>query len=129
EAEAEASPAAATAAAAPTTSLVPVFPAVDAEEANEENLLALVRDWLDAWQNQDLDGYFSSYHTDFAPLYQSTRSAWRDNHVRSIQRPSGISIGLEDFSVTGSTEVGVQVGFWMEYQSPGYADRTFKELV
>src|SRR5690606_31367231 len=23
----------------------------------------------------------------------------------------------------------VQVGFWMEYQSPGYADRTFKELV
>lgn len=112
-----------------SASLVPTFPAVDAVEASEANLLALVRSWLDAWQNQDLDAYFASYHTDFAPLYQSTRSAWRDNRVRSIQRPSAISIGLEDFSVAGSTDVGMQVSFWMEYQSPGYADRTFKELV
>ena len=111
------------------TSVVPAFPAADLEEVTEEKLQALVRNWLSAWQNQDLDGYFRAYHTDFAPLYQSTRRAWRDNRVRSIQSPAFISIALEDFSVTGTTDVGVQVSFWMEYQNPSYADRTRKELV
>ncbi|HHX81739.1 MAG TPA: AAA family ATPase [Pseudomonadaceae bacterium] len=117
------------AASASTTSVVPTFPATELEELSEENLQSLVRTWLSAWQNQDLDGYFRAYHTDFAPLYQSTRRAWRDNRVRSIESPAFISIALEDFSVTGTTDVGVQVNFWMEYQSSSYADRTRKELV
>lgn len=63
------------------------LPVVQGVAPTEANLLAAVEAWVNAWQSQDLDGYFSAYHTDFAPLYQSTRAAWRDNRVRSIQRP------------------------------------------
>src|SRR5690606_24398704 len=120
-----------TAAATPvsTASVVPVLPAMQGVAPTEANLLAAVEQWVDAWQAQNLDGYFSAYHTDFAPLYQSTRAAWRDNRVRSIQRPAAITIGLEEFQVVGDAEVGMQVAFWLNYQSPDYADRTYKELV
>jgi MSHA biogenesis protein MshM len=110
-------------------SLVPVFPAATAQDDSPQALEAMVVNWLNAWQSQNLDGYFAAYHTDFAPLYQNTRAAWRDNRVRSISRPNAINIAVEDFTVSGRTAIGAHVTFWMEYQTNSYADRTFKELV
>lgn len=115
--------------ASSTVSVVPILPGAALQDLTPEALEDVVRNWLAAWQNKDLDGYFGAYHTDFAPLYQGTRAAWRNNRSNSITRPSAISIALEDFTVSGDSVVGTHVSFWMEYHTATYADRTFKELV
>lgn len=112
-----------------TVSVVPILPAATPQDLTPEALEDVVRNWLAAWQNKDLDAYFGVYHTDFAPLYQGTRAAWRDNRSSSITRPSAISIALEDFTVNGESVVGTHVSFWLEYHTATYADRTLKELV
>lgn len=110
-------------------SLLPDFTMPELADASPEALEEVVQQWLNAWQNQDMDGYFGAYHTDFAPLYQGTRAAWRDNRVRALNRPAAISIAIEDFTVLDTSPIGTHVGFTMEYHTPTYADRTRKELV
>jgi hypothetical protein len=89
----------------------------------------VIRDWLMAWQDQDVDNFFSYYHTDFAPLYQDTLAAWRAERQDRISRPSSIMIELEDFMVEETSRIGTKVSFWMNYESPNYADRTLKEVL
>lgn len=97
--------------------------------ANPDELEGVIRDWLTAWQQQDVDDFFSYYHTDFAPLYQDTLAAWRADRQTKITRPANIMIELEDFMVGPSSSIGTRVSFWMTYESPSYADRTLKEVL
>lgn len=122
-------PAPVTPAASTTVSLVPIFATAALQDDSPAALEALVRNWLGAWQSQNLDAYFGAYHTDFAPMYQTTRAAWQDNRLRSVSRPSAISIAMDEFTINGVSAVGTHVSFWMEYHTPTYADRTLKELV
>ena len=92
-------------------------------------LETVVSQWLDAWQSQNLDAYFSYYHTDFAPLYQDTLGVWREDRSNSVTNPAAITINTDDFTVTGDAINGISVQFWMNYSSPSYSDRTRKELV
>ncbi len=115
--------------ASSAVSVVPLLPTPTLQDLTPEALEAVVRNWISAWQNQDLDSYFGAYHTDFAPLYQGTRAAWRANRSDSITRPSAISIALEDFTVNGESVVGTHESFWLEYHTATYAVRTLKELV
>jgi hypothetical protein len=119
--------------AAPAVAPPPARPLITINQANQAptqaELQAVIDGWLDAWQTQDLDSYFSYYHTDFAPLYQNTLSTWREDRSTSVSNPASIAISGEDLNVTGATINGFSVQFWMNYQSPTYADRTLKELV
>lgn len=93
------------------------------------DLEQVVQNWLAAWRSQNPDAYLSYYHTDFAPLYHNSRSNWRDDRVRSLTRPARIDIVLSDLEVAETDSTGTKVRFWLDYQSPTYADRTLKELV
>lgn len=104
-------------------------PPVAITSGTAENLEQLVRQWLDAWQRQNLDDFFSYYHTDFAPLYQSTRTAWREDRQSRISRPASIAIELEDFRVGTESALGTTVSFRMIYRAPNYADSTLKEVL
>lgn len=115
--------------ASATVSVAATLPVAILQDPTAEALEEVVRNWLAAWQNKDLDGYFGAYHTDFAPLYQGTRAAWREQRSSSITRPSAISMVLDDFSVGSKSVVGTHVSFWLEYHTATYADRTLKELV
>ncbi len=94
-----------------------------------DELETVIRDWLMAWQDQDVDDFLSYYHTDFAPLYQNTRDDWRMDRQDRISRPASIMIELEDFMVGSSSRIGTKVSFWMSYETPNYADRTLKEVL
>jgi ketosteroid isomerase-like protein len=89
----------------------------------------VVQQWLDAWEQQEVDNFFSYYHTDFAPLYQSTRAAWRVDRQSRIAGPAAIEIELEEFRVGTASALGTTVSFWMTYRAPNYADRTLKEVL
>lgn len=89
----------------------------------------VVQQWLDAWEQQQVDAFFSYYHTDFAPLYQNTRAAWRADRQSRIAAPAAIQIELEEFRVGTASPLGTTVSFWMTYRAPNYADRTLKEVL
>ncbi len=97
--------------------------------ASPDELESVIREWLTAWQDQDVDDFFSYYHTDFAPLYQDTRADWRMDREGKISQPTSIMIELEDFMVESTSRIGTRVSFWMTYESPTYADRTLKEVL
>ncbi len=105
------------------------IPGPTVTDASPEELEMVIRDWLMAWEEQDVDDFFSYYHTDFAPLYQDTIAAWRAERQNRISRPSSIMIELQDFMVEETSRIGTRVSFWMNYEAPNYADRTLKEVL
>jgi hypothetical protein len=117
------------AAPAPAVPRVTRIPGPTVTDANPDELEMVIRDWLMAWQDQDVDNFFSYYHTDFAPLYQDTVADWRADRQDRISRPSSIMIELEDFMVEETSRIGTKVSFWMNYEASNYADRTLKEVL
>ncbi len=108
-------PAAATQAPAPvdTTALARMF----------------VEDWFNAWQAQDVAGYFSHYADDFMPANDQTQDEWRSQRERNITRHDSISIELESFNVVAEAEDSLTVEFDMHFTAPTYEDRTSKQVV
>ena len=127
---APAAPAASAPAATPPAPALPArIPGPTVTNGSADELELVIRDWLMAWQDQDVDNFFSYYHTDFAPLYQNTLTDWRSDRQSKISRPASIMIELEDFTVGPTSPLGTKVSFWMTYETPNYADRTLKEVL
>ena len=108
-------------------------PATEAEaesiaEASEDPL-TVVDGWLAAWQNKDLEEYFSFYHPQFSPRDSSDLESWRNERSSRINRPADIEINLENLRIVNERAQETTVSVQFTYQSPGYSDRTVKELV
>lgn len=88
-----------------------------------------VLNWVNAWEGQAFDGYFSSYHPDFEPRYHDSLSEWRRNRERVIGNANRISLQLSDFTIISEDPNSIEVHFWLAYQSPTYRDNTRKKLV
>jgi Mat/Ecp fimbriae outer membrane usher protein len=88
-----------------------------------------VDEWLVAWERQDLETYFLHYHADFEPSNRVSVDVWRETRTRNISRPSSIDIEMEEFEVVQVDANDAVIRLWFTYQSPTYADRTWKELV
>lgn len=88
-----------------------------------------VSNWVDAWEGQALDVYFSSYHSEFEPRYHNSRSEWRQSRERVIGNANRISLELSDFTIISEDSSSIEVHFWLAYQSPTYQDNTRKKLV
>ena len=89
---------------------------------------ALIQGWLQAWENQDVNGYFDSYHEEYEPENFASLAAWRNQRERNITRPASIMIDYQDYMVLSRNADSTMVTLRMEYQSPTYADRTLKQL-
>jgi ketosteroid isomerase-like protein len=88
-----------------------------------------VEDWFNAWQAQDVTGYFSHYADDFVPANDQAPDAWRSQRERNITRHDSISIELESFTSVAETGDSVTVEFDMHFTAPTYQDRTRKQVV
>ena len=85
--------------------------------------------WVSAWENQDLDSYFSNYHAEFEPRYQNSQTAWRQNRQRVIGNAEWIRLEMRELEVIELIEDSIEVHFWLAYESPTYRDDTLKKLV
>lgn len=85
--------------------------------------------WLAAWQEQNLDAYFASYHADFVPRYHPSSPRWRQDRTRVINNARSISLALAEYEILPSTPERLEVQFWLDYKSATYADSTQKKLV
>lgn len=86
-------------------------------------------DWMAAWQAQNLNGYFASYHPEFAPRYHPSRERWQADRSRVISNARSIILTMTEFEVLASTPDRVEVQFWLDYASATYKDSTQKRLI
>ncbi len=88
----------------------------------------VVEQWLQAWQQQDLNAYFSSYHENFEPISFSSLTTWQNNRERNILRPASIDIDYDDYMVLSRNADSTMLTLRMTYESPTYADSSLKQL-
>lgn len=115
-----------------TTATTPVAVIQDASETATMTVgQALERDvrrWMAAWQGQNLEDYFSSYHPEFVPRYHDSRQRWQQDRSRVIGNARSITLAMSEFEILTSAADRVEVQFWLDYASPTYADSTQKKL-
>ncbi|MFT5321847.1 MAG: hypothetical protein ACI934_002005, partial [Pseudohongiellaceae bacterium] len=90
---------------------------------------AFLNDWLGAWKNQDVEGYFRHYHDDFSPANFDSKSDWRADRMRKIHEKRFIDIAFNDIEILDENEDTTRIRFWLSYASSFYLDRTLKEVV
>ena len=103
--------------------------AQDNQPTDREDFAQWIADWAEAWQSQDLAGYFSRYHPDFVPQVHDSIESWRQERTDRINSPDSIEIAVCDVEVVDTAETGTTIRFWMDYRSPVYADSTRKEML
>lgn len=93
-----------------------------------EGVLAMVRDWADAWSKQDIEGYLAHYGAGFTPAHGAARDAWASLRRKRLQTPGFIRVGIESPKVRIENESRASVQFTQSYQSDTYSDRVLKRL-
>jgi opacity protein-like surface antigen len=103
--------------------------AQDNQPMGRDDFAQWVTDWAEAWQSQDLAGYFNRYHSDFVPQLHDSRDSWLQERTDRISAPASIEIAVCDVEVIDTAETGTTIRFWMDYRSAVYADSTRKEML
>lgn len=104
-------------------------PAVVSAVAPMDSYREEIDGWLEAWADQDMEGYFASYADNFEPRYDDSVNRWRRNRTRVITNADSITLNLSEFRVVSEDDTTVEVNFWLDYESPTYSDSTLKKLV
>jgi MSHA biogenesis protein MshM len=88
-----------------------------------------INNWVEAWENQDIDQYFQHYQERFESSYHNSKSMWRGDRQTKISRPNFIEIDVDGLELVNSGGAGLTVRFWLSYVSSYYKDRTLKEVL
>lgn len=95
----------------------------------QRQMFNFVNNWLTSWQNQDVNAYLDHYQNNFRAYDFLNTSAWEQDRVTKISRPSYIELRMSDFEVLQETNNEAVIQFSLEYRSAYYADRTLKEIL
>lgn len=83
--------------------------------------------WRNAWMNQDWQAYADNYTADYAPKGMNHHQ-WVGWRKLRISKPDWIRVDVKRMKIIPGNSQQVSVRFWQSYQSPGYVDRSLKEL-
>lgn len=115
----------------PTTAAVeappPPAPAPAAAPFDTAPIQAAINTWAEAWQSQDLPGYFFAYSRAFTPEGGLSRSAWETQRRDRVSRPETISVRISDLQVQSATD-GAIATFTQNYSADTYSDTVTKVL-
>ena len=87
-----------------------------------------IKNWIHAWENQDLPTYFSYYANSFEPAEQRTREEWENFRKSRIMAPNKITIVLSQLNINFSNITTANVSFMQEYRADKKRFRTNKIL-
>ena len=96
-----------------------------AVEKNE--LFDATHRWANAWSQQNLKVYFSSYIQDYAPP-RSNHQKWRKQRSHRITKPSHIKIKLDNLRITALDKGQAKVVFRQSYTSNLLSSTVIKQL-
>lgn len=101
--------------------------------SEKAEVVALIGRWSRAWQQQNIDEYFSLYSQGYSAYRQMSSMEWRLWRTSRLKKPVWISIEIGPVTVErkerGEMEVELHATFWQLYRSPGYQDDTLKTLI
>ncbi len=92
----------------------------------EQDVLAQLNAWSDAWRNKQVKQYLSFYAADFKPEGLS-KAAWLVQRKQRIAKPSNIDLSIEDIQthINGNT---AQTEFVQRYSNGTFSDVVYKTL-
>jgi Flp pilus assembly protein TadD/ketosteroid isomerase-like protein len=132
---AKAAPAkAAPAKAAPATAATqkPAAPQASASKsaaAEQEEVVAAVKAWAQAWSRKDADAYLAFYAKDFRTPKGEARADWEKARRQRLQAPKSISVTVEEPKVARREDARASVTFRQDYKSDFLSSRNIKTLV
>ncbi len=111
-------------AAAPSPPTAAPIPASD----TEDEVLATLRSWADAWSSQDVDAYLGHYAQSFVPADGRSRESWTILRRKRVSGPQFIDIRIARPRVTRTGDDRASVTFEQSYRSDSYADQVIKRM-
>ncbi len=102
-------------------------PEVPAASARHVDVVSSVKRWAQAWSRQDLNAYFSSYVSGYAPPDGSHRR-WKRQRTERLIAPRKIQVSLSDIRVRKSGEDDARVTFRQKYRSNLLSSSVLKRL-
>lgn len=103
-------------------------PAVPASKALCEAVAPSVEKWIAAWNDKDINGYFSAYADSFVPAQGLSRSQWESLRKKRVGKQGGISTVLKNITPAQCDGKTTEVSFTQEYGSEDYRDTVEKTL-
>ena len=91
--------------------------------------MTVVRNWAQAWSNQNLEGYFAAYSERFDPEGGQTLKQWIRERQNRISAPSFIEVEITDLSIDRINAETVLASFTQKYRADNYSDRENKALI
>ncbi|SIS91305.1 hypothetical protein [Neptunomonas antarctica] len=92
-------------------------------------IMALIKQWSEARQAQDVDVYLSFYDRNYSAYKHMSPDEWRLWRRARLPVPEWIRIEIGPVSVQSDKNGYWHAKFWQLYRSPGYQDDTLKELI
>ena len=96
---------------------------------DKQSIEASINKWVDAWSNQDVDGYLASYAKEFIPSKGLSKNRWEKERTERLLVPSFIKITLSNLKINMRGKNYARVDFTQTYKSDTYKDRAKKELL
>ncbi len=101
----------------------------DTSKKMDDEILASVNNWANAWSAKNLDKYFASYGSNFNPAKGESRKAWEVQRRERITRPTKISVELSNINITSIDSNNAKVSFKQSYQAGDKPIYTSKTLI
>lgn len=102
--------------------------AVAGARSSEDEPMAALQRWSEAWASQEVRRYLAQYSENFVPADGSPPSAWRDQRVQRISSPEFIEIQISNPRLREISADRVAIEFTQGYRSDRFQDQTRKRL-
>jgi tetratricopeptide (TPR) repeat protein len=97
--------------------------------AEQEEVVAALKAWAQAWSRKDVDAYLAFYAKDFRTPRGEARGDWENARRQRLQAPKSISVTVEEPKVTRRDDARASVTFRQDYKSDFLSSRSTKTLV
>jgi tetratricopeptide (TPR) repeat protein len=97
--------------------------------AEQEEVVAAVKAWAQAWSRKDADAYLAFYAKDFRTPKGEARGEWEKARRQRLQAPKSISVTVEELKVARRDDARASVTFRQDYKSDFLSSRNTKTLV
>lgn len=109
--------------------VMPVFPgAAQPAHSQEEQILAAVNAWAQAWRVRDEDAYIAAYAPSFRPQGGLSRAEWEKRRRLLLGLSRNIDLKLDSVSTELQGDKKALVTFNQFYRSDTYEDAVIKQL-
>jgi hypothetical protein len=104
-----------------STSVKTAPPAIPLPPPPEQEAIALLERWRQAWENRDVETYLNAYDPTFAPKGQS-HARWTASRRTKLGAQSRISIKVREIRTHPISPQRIEVSFLQDYESGVYRE-------